>query len=199
MRLAAAACGFAILVCVAVVGAVLSKSVSVSVSAPAPEIAATPAKSAKPVAVRTVNEVTDSRPLYPDYQPTVRPNVSVPAAVTPAPIAVSTTGQSSAAVQPAAVQPIEAPASPEPQQSAAPAQPAEPTEPAATTARRSCSLRTPPRRLPLRARRLLPSPARAIPMRSASLAWSRSTPPAAPASGSSISKIMTSCAKGKWC
>ena len=121
MRLAAAACGFAILVCVAVVGAVLSKSVSISVSAPAPEVAATPAKSAKPVAVRTVNEVTDSRPLYPDYQPTVRPNVSVPAAVTPAPIAVSTTGQSSIAVQP-----VEAPASHEPQQFAAPAQPVEP-------------------------------------------------------------------------
>ncbi len=109
MRLAAAACGFAILVCVAVVGAVLSKSVSISVSAPAPEVAATPAKSAKPVAVRTVNEVTDSRPLYPDYQPTVRPNVSIPAAVTPASMPVSTTGQSSTAVQPA-----EAMTSPEP-------------------------------------------------------------------------------------
>ena len=68
MRLAAAACGFAILACVAVVGAVLSKNVSISVSAPAPEVAT--AAPAKGKAVRTVTEVTDTRPLYPDYQPT---------------------------------------------------------------------------------------------------------------------------------
>jgi peptidoglycan/xylan/chitin deacetylase (PgdA/CDA1 family) len=86
MRLAAAACGFGVLICVAAVGAVLSKNVSISVSAPAPEVA--PAASAKTVAVRTVTDVPDTRPLYPDYPPT---------AANPAPISPSaptTTGQS---------------------------------------------------------------------------------------------------------
>jgi len=120
MRLAAAACGFAILVCVAVVGAVLSKSVSISVSAPAPAVTSETPSGKK---VRTVTEVVDTRPLYPDYQPT-RP--AVPAAAPPvtAPVALTTTGQSNSS-QPAAPAPTTTP-----NQVSAPTPPAEPaTEP----------------------------------------------------------------------
>jgi peptidoglycan/xylan/chitin deacetylase (PgdA/CDA1 family) len=138
MRLATAACGFAILACVAAAGVVLSKSVSVSVSAPAPETAT----AAKPKSVRTVSEMADSRPLYPAYRPNIpetKPAVAtaptmmmpppaamtppLPAAMTPAP---STTGQSTTAAQPAI-----APAPAAPIEASAPAQPTPSAEPAA--------------------------------------------------------------------
>ena len=127
MRLAAAACGFGVLVCVAVVGAVLSKNVSISVSAPAPEKAAAPAKG---VAVRAVTEVPDTRPLYPDYPPTASNR-----APTPQPSSAPTTtgqapGQATTATAPA--EPSQTPAPVAASTSAEPAAPsAEPAAPSA--------------------------------------------------------------------
>ncbi len=118
MRLAAAACGFGVLVCVAAVGAVLSKNVSISVSEPAPEVA--PAAPAKAMAVRTVTEVPDSRPLYP-HSPVALSN---PVATSSPSAAPTTTGQS----------PGQAPAANTPSEpSQAPASVAE-SEPATPTA-----------------------------------------------------------------
>jgi peptidoglycan/xylan/chitin deacetylase (PgdA/CDA1 family) len=149
MRLAAAAFGFATLACVAGVGYVLSKNVSVSVSAPSPE-ATTPGTKARTVAVRTVTEKADNRPLYPAYRPNVPEPAALnppaaaftpaplafstsPTALTPAPAAPTTTGHSSNAVEPTAAEPAttaQPEAAPSPsapiEASAAPAQPAEP-------------------------------------------------------------------------
>ena len=128
MRLAAAACGFGVLVCVAVVGAVLSKNVSISVSAPAPEVA--PASPAKAVAVRTVTEVPDSRPLYPDT-PVVPAATSNAVLNAPSSAAPTTTGQSpgQATTATAPAEPGQTPASAPAEQTAQTAPTIEPSQP----------------------------------------------------------------------
>ena len=96
MRLAAAACALAILVCVAVVGAVLAQKTSVPATAPVPALATpAPAPAGPVVVVREVTEpaaaptpkLTDGRASAPAAAPIVVAQAPPPArtAATPAP------------------------------------------------------------------------------------------------------------------
>jgi peptidoglycan/xylan/chitin deacetylase (PgdA/CDA1 family) len=101
MRVAAAACAFAIVACLAVAGVIVSQRISVTVSAPPPAVAA-PAAKVPAQAVRTVTDIT-SEPATAASLPIMHASLSAApveraAAEAPVTAAALTTGQSAGAV-----------------------------------------------------------------------------------------------------
>ena len=196
MRLAAIACALMVVMCVAVFGAILLQRPSIPTASPAPAATATDGS------VRAVITTLEERD-------------AAPAPVAPLKPSVATDVAPKRHLRHQARHQLHRSRRPHPPRPA----------PRSCLARQMCQahlscwrrarLRPPPRRRhprlqlrlhpphqcsrPLRLRPRVHPLARVIPMPWGSRAWSRSTPPAAPASASSTSRATTSCAKARWC